>query len=252
METNQFVKQFHFRKEGGGLVGVERECFLTDPLGIIQPISPLVLKVLKGEQFGYELSACQLEDRVGPCPIDDLGKRLAENDQLMSEAQEQMGFGRKYIEVAPADMPLDVYPDPTGRYQRITADMPREVLQAACRVAGTHIHIGMPDAETAMQVYHRTLPHLEELIKMGDGSEGERMRIYEVMAPDRTPKRYRGGWTEFHEYARQAEFESNPRSCWHLIRISVHGTIEFRMFGSVSDNTLVEKWAKRCHELCQF
>ncbi len=252
MDTREFVAQFNFRNSGGGLVGVERECFLTDPNGTIQPISSLVLKQLNGNgHFGYELSACQLEDRVGPCALNMLAQGLEENDWLMAEAEKSLGFRRSYTEVAPVDMPLDVYPDPTGRYQRITADMPREVLIAACRVAGTHVHIGMPDPETAMKVYHQAIPHLDELVRMGDNSYGERMQIYWVMAPDRMPRHYPGSWHEFHEYARNAGFESNPRNCWHLIRISIHGTIEFRMFGSTPDNAKIEAWARRCHEICE-
>jgi len=253
MNVSEFAAQFNFQPAGAGLVGIERECFTTDLSGVIKPLTPSILPSLDNNgQFGYELSACQLEDRIGPCTIESVGKALQTNDEILSEAEARCSFRRLYLEVVSADMPLDVYPDPTGRYQRITANMPREILVAACRVAGTHVHIGMPDLVTAMRVYHQAIPHLDELIRMGDGSNGERMRIYQVMAPDRTPKVYPNGWTEFHDYAIKMGFESNPRSCWHLIRISIHGTIEFRMFGSTPSNSRIEEWAQRCHEICRF
>lgn len=252
MKTSEFVAQFKFQPKNAGLVGVERECFTTVE-GEIRPLTPAILPTLNSNgRFGYELSACQLEDRVGPCTIGSLRAGLEENEKLLGAAEKQLGFRRLYTEVASADMPLDVYPDPTGRYQKITANMPREILLAACMVAGTHVHIGMPDAETALRVYHRVIPHLDELVRMGDGSKGERMQIYQVMAPDRTPRPYPGGWDEFRDYAEEKGFLSSPRSCWHLIRISIHGTIEFRMFGSTPNLDKVEHWARYCHELCRF
>lgn len=253
METSEFVKQFNFSEKGRGLVGVERECFLTDLNGVIQPMSSSILKYLKGDgRFGYELSACQLEDRVGPCSLNRLKEELEANDRIMTEAGKALGFKRSYMEVAPVDMPLDVYPDPTGRYKRITASMPQDILRAACRVAGTHIHVGMSDPEGAMEAYHQAIQLLPKLIQWGDHSNGERLRIYKMMAPDMIPPAYPGGWEEFHEHARSKGFESNPRNCWHLIRISVHGTIEFRMFGSTSDNARIKQWAWKCWAMCGF
>ena len=252
VDRKQFVSQFKFNPALAGLVGVEREGF-TLKGDAIRPLAPVVLAELKGdERFGYELSACQLEDRIGPCPVVEVEDQFKEHDRILSALEKQIGFTRAYIEVAPSDMPLDVYPDPSGRYQRVTKNMPHHVLLAACRVAGVHVHVGMPDPETAMQVYHRAVRHLKKLIKMGDGSQGDRMRIYQVMAPDRTPERYPRGWQDFHEYAIAKGFESDPRSCWHLIRISVHGTIEFRMFGSTSDNAKIAQWAACCCEICNF
>jgi gamma-glutamyl:cysteine ligase YbdK (ATP-grasp superfamily) len=171
------------------------------------------------------------------------------NEAEIARAEQVIGFERLYKEVAPLDMPLDVYPDPTGRYQRIIKDMPQQILSAACRVVGTHVHIGMPDADTALNTYNKVVPYCEELCLMGDGSSGDRLDLYKTMAPDYQPVPYET-WEAFHVEAVEKGFDVDPRKCWHLIRISKHGTIEFRMFGATHDLQKIVAWTKRCHELC--
>jgi len=249
-DMESFVKKFDFKKSGELLVGIERECFITDRNQKIIPYANEVLKHLTDRsRFGYELSACQLEDRIGPLKIDEIKNGLLRNEKKIGIAEEKLGFRRLHTEVAPEDMPLDVYPDPTGRYQLITKDMPQHILSAACRVTGTHIHIGMPDHETAMRVYNKVIAHVEELCDLGSGSNGERLKIYQIMAPDFQPPPY-DSWITFYEEAVKKGFVSDPRKCWHLIRISIHGTIEFRMFGTTSELDRIVGWAKICHQLC--
>ncbi len=246
----EFLKLFSFRQEGAWQVGVERECYLTNN-GAIKPLSPLVLAHLaKDGRFGYELSACQLEDRVGPCQLADLKNQLLQNEEDIKTAEKALCFQRLFLEVAPIDMPLDVFPDPTGRYQQIVKTMPQEVLLAACRVTGTHIHIGMPDHETALKVYNQVIAHWQELCQLGDGSQGQRLEIYKIVAPAPQPLPY-ADWADFHQKAIERKFDHDPRSCWTLIRISVHGTIEFRMFGPTRDLDKLVSWAQKCHQLCQ-
>ena len=245
----KFCSQFAFTEDGGGLVGVEREAFLLRD-GKIAPIAEEVLRRLPDHtRYGYELSACQLEDRIGPTSISKLMERLLVNEEEIGRAEKALGFKRLYQEVAPPDMPLDIYPDPTGRYQRITKDMPHHILSAACRVTGTHIHIGMPNAKAALRIYNKAVLHYEVLCEMGDGSSGERLKIYKTMAPDYQPFQYKT-WEAFHAEAVNKGFDEDPRKCWHLIRISKHGTIEFRMFGATHDLNKIVAWATRCHEIC--
>ena len=248
----RFRGQFKFDREKALYIGVERECFLLDHNGRIAPLAPRVLTTLTDfRRFGYELSACQLEERAGPSRnIDDLRTELERNDSILTETECELGFRRLHIEVAPEDMPLDVYPDPTGRYQRITRGMTRDTLLAACRVAGTHVHIGMPDHETALHAYNRVISHCPALCEKGNGSFGDRLAIYRVMAPDYAPEPYRN-WDAFHETALQKGFVEDPRRCWTLIRISVHGTLEFRMFGATPSLSRIVEWARACRSLCE-
>lgn len=247
----KFMKLFNFREEGALLVGIERECFIVNEKGEIVPRASEMLKYLPDRfRFGYELSACQFEDRIGPLGVSKIKDSLLENEKDISAVEKELKLGRWHIEVAPENIPLDVYPDPTGRYQAITKKMPPRILSAACRVAGIHIHIGMPNHRTAMNVYNKVRDKAEALYETGDGSNGERLRIYRIMAPDYMPFRF-GSWLEFYEIAVKKGFVTDPRKCWTLIRISVHGTIEFRMFGATPDLDRIVGWAEVCYNLCR-
>lgn len=245
-----FLGRFGFCENKAFLVGIERECFLTRG-GEISPIAPKVLSILGiSERFGYELSACQLEDRIGPCRIEDAMSELMKNEEDIKKAEREIDFGRLFTEVASKGMSLDVYPDPTGRYQKIIQGMPEHILSAACRVTGTHIHIGMPDHKTALRVYNQVIKSLDGLCELGDGSAGERLGLYKMMAPKFQSPHYES-WETFYKEAIREGFVLDPRKCWNLIRISTHGTIEFRMFGSTSDLEKIVSWASICHQLCQ-
>lgn len=249
---DNFMKRFNFKKELAGFIGIERESFLTNLEGDIVPIAPEVLKILVDRQrFGYELSACQLEDRIGPCEIYEVKNKLTINELEIKKVERKLGFRRNHNEVAPKSIPLDIYPDPTGRYQKIAENISKETLLAACRVIGTHIHIGMPDFDTALRVYNQVCDDWERLCVIGDGSDGERLKIYKLMAPDYIPRRYKSR-QDFYENASQKGFVLDPRRCWNLIRISVHGTIEFRMFGATDDLEKIVGWTQECHKLCSL
>ena len=246
---------FKFEREKALMTGVERECFLLDADGAPVPkvsealeACSLLGRAIEKSDFGYELSACQIESRCGPCKLEKLQVVLSENDSLLAQAVSNCGLSCGYGEVGPEDMPLDVYPDP--RYLAIVKKLPREILLAACRVIGTHIHIGMPDHETALRVYNGVIPYTHDLSRIGDSSNGERLEIYKAMAPDCRP-RHLDSWLDFYRMAEVQQFVSDPRRCWTLIRISVHGTIEFRMFGATADLDTIVGWANRCHELCR-
>lgn len=259
LEKDKFFAQFKFDQSRIGFVGVEREQFTIDPMTRnITPVVPRYLEridALDGSadksrfQFGYELSACQLESKIGPCRIDQIGQWLEDSEVLLRSVDDQLGKSRLHMELAPENMPLDIYPDPTGRYQRITANMPKEVLSAACRVAATHVHIGMPDIATAVRVYNEAIHHTDELIQMGDCSSGKRMELYRVMAPRYRPEPIASS-DELYQQACSYGFVNDPRTCWTLIRISIHGTLEFRMFGATESIDQIVGWACRCHELC--
>jgi len=248
----KFLDLFKFMPEKSMFMGIERECFLTNGQGKIIPSAYQMLQHLNqncDERFGFELSACQLEDRIGPCEVFDLKKELIKNNEEISKIELKLGFKRSYVEVAPSDMPLNIYPDPTGRYQKIVKNMPKNILLAACRIIGTHVHVGMPSHEVALKTYNKIINYCNELCQLGDGSNGKRLKIYKIVAPECQPVAYKN-WDEFYQYAIEKNFVHNPRNCWHLIRITVHGTIEFRMFGPTIDLNKIISWAKKCHQIC--
>ncbi|MEN9922049.1 MAG: hypothetical protein RL097_325 [Candidatus Parcubacteria bacterium] len=248
-----FRRQFVFDVSKTGCIGIEREAFLRSmKSGQIVPRSQALCELLvkKGrflERFGPELSACQIESRTTPVKHSRLSVHLLVLDQYLRASAETLGLQIAYEEVAPADMSTAVYPE--KRYQQIAEVLPLESLLAACRVAGTHVHVGMPDFETALRVYNVVIRHAEELCLRGDGSGGERMRLYQIVAGKCNPPVV-SSIEELFSLAQEQGFAHNLRNWWSLIRITRYGTIEFRMFGSTPSIGKIVGWAKRCHELC--
>jgi gamma-glutamyl:cysteine ligase YbdK (ATP-grasp superfamily) len=238
----KFFRKFGFRPELAGYVGVEREFFLIDPdTGNPVPRSAEFLRRIRGDKaWTYELSACQVEHRTAPSgDPNSLRADLDRGTDLGREIAESMGCEMSAMSVADEDMPLDVYPD--ARYRKIVGAIPRETLLAACRVAGTHIHFGVRDIDHAIEVHNRLALRLDDLIEAGDKSDGERIRIYRVMAPLWRPVLYDSRKHLF-ETAQAQGFEENPRDCWNFVRISIHGTVEVRVFGASDDADEVLSW----------
>lgn len=240
VEFSGFIKKFRFRKAMAGYVGVERERFLVLPSGILVPRSGEFLRLINDSRWTYELSACQVEDRTRPCKdASQVKLELLENDNNGRTVAEKLQLRLLTKEVQDAEMPLDVYPDP--RYLAIVRSIPKERLSAACRVTGTHLHFGMKDINDALRAYNALLPHVDELCLMGDHSQGERIRLYKEMAVNWEPPAYENS-EHFFETALKDGFVENPRNCWHLIRISVHGTVELRMFGVTRYADEIVEW----------
>jgi hypothetical protein len=249
-----FLGKFNFDPEKTLFVGIERESF-TARDGTILPLTPEILPLIQEDcpefqRFGYELSACQLEMQYGPYKMKDAYCGLILADDELTRIQKKFNFKCYFADIADQDIPLDVYPDPTGRYGILVATLKPEVLHAACYVAGTHIHIGMPSATDALRVYNQVCNHTEELIESGDNSNGERLRYYSLMSKAVNPVTHMDTNSWF-THAVSSGHDRNPRNCWTLIRISIHGTIEFRMFGSTPDLKKVHEWASMCHDLCK-
>src|SRR3989344_557772 len=276
-QLKQFKNLHTYDQSKVGFVGVEREGIMYHEslFGRPVPVADKVLALLESKgvplqvagescfgpggfewspaipgEIGYELSNCQLESRTKPVKLERLRFALHKTGRRVDDLLQWSQHRILYEEVGPESMPLDIYPDPTGRYQKITKNMPRKILLAACRVIGTHVHIGMRDHDMALRVYNHVIRHLAELCEIGNGSFGERLAIYKKMAPDYEPRPY-ASWEEYHQIALVKGFAKDPRKGWTLIRISVHGTIEFRMFGATDSINRIVGWTTRCHALCQ-
>ncbi len=260
----EFRKKFRYNSALAYHIGVERECFIANKNGEIIPQAEQVLVKLSGqngytvqesrgsytpEPYGYELSACQIESRTKPVPLCNLHEELVQLDARLDWTLKDLGMYAIHTEVGPQEMPLDVYPDPTGRYAKIVKTMPRHVLLAACRVAGTHIHVGMPNHNIALHTYNSVIEQCQQLCAMGDHSEGKRLSIYKEVAQDCWPPRY-SDWESFYSVAVKNKFDENPRNCWFLIRLTAHGTLEFRMFGATPSIDRIMDWATYCHRIC--
>lgn len=227
-----------------GHVGVEREFFLTNEcVGSSSATrfaarSPDFLAAISDPAWTYELSACQVEHRTDPnFELADIRSALQRGLVRGRRAATSLGLRLSAVEVAPDTMPYAIYPH-DARYAAIAATIPAHVLSAACRVTGTHFHVGCASADEALAVHNALVPHLDRLAVLGDHSAGERIRLYKMMATNWQSPHYDSA-EHFDAVAREQGFADNLRNCWHLIRISRHGTVELRMFGmtdSIDEN----------------
>ena len=164
---------------------------------------------------------------------------LLKNDNVGNLVAKKLGLKLTCVEVAPENMTLEVYPD--KRYLEIKKHISKERLSAACRVTGTHLHIGVRDMNEAIKTHNALVPHLGTLCKLGDHSKGERIRLYKEMAQNWQPIAYKDQ-LHFFQIAKEQGFTDNLRNCYHLIRISRHGTVELRMFGVTKNIDEVLSW----------
>lgn len=235
-----------FEPELAGCVGVERECF-TFQDGAFAPVAQQVIAAGPRSWIGYELSSYQIETRTDPCRIEALEDSLIALEAKLTTVMQSLGITHRYIEVAPSSLPLTVYPNP--RYLELAVTMPRQVLSAACRIAGTHIHIGMRDADMALRSYNRLAQQWREFLRLGDGSDGQRASLYHTVVPSPAPPVYES-WDHFEAIALREEFAANLRDCWHFVRLTRHGTVEVRCFGATEQIEKIVAWARVVLDSC--
>ena len=267
----EFCGRFTFDEKRYGNLAVEVECFIVDKDGAVVPRAHDVLdqfglagwEQLKMEHPGdvayrdhdsgivakNELSGCQLEINTRPCEtVAELRQQLTYAYRQIAAMCSKLGLRPWYHEFGPKDMPLDVFP--SERYHKIVKKWKRKRRLAACRVTATHIHVGMLNKTVALKVYNWLVQHCKQLCAMGDHSEGQRLAAFkETIYPQSRPEPYQD-WQAFYATAVKRGFTVDIRQCWTLIRISKHGTIEFRMFGSTPSIDEIIGWAEHCRNLC--
>ena len=249
MHTDQFINQYRFSGTTG-TIGVEEECFVAKD-GIIVPRARNVLQnITLSGNIGPELSACQIEIRTNPrIHVSEIISDIKELRELVRQGCNAVGLHPIRTEVAPPGISLDVSQDETGRYEQIKKSLAPDVLDAACRAAGTHVHIGAANHEEALRMYNQAIQHVERLFCIGDNSSGERIRLYELVAGNSTSPHYTS-WSHVHAVAQAKGFESDPSSCWDIIRLSKHGTVEFRSFGIANSEQQLVEWITACQDAC--
>jgi glutamate---cysteine ligase / carboxylate-amine ligase len=144
-------------------LGVEEELFLVDPVTGSQVNSSAAVLDRLGSVEGRverELHACQVELITGICT--SAGEAIGTLDRLRRAVRET-GAGLLGSGTHPAAHEGEAEITDKERYERI-----RDLLgdAVATPVGGLHIHVGMPDAETAIRAFNglrRHLPLLQAL-----------------------------------------------------------------------------------------
>ena len=210
-------------------VGVEWEglvyCRRT---GKVVPRAAEILNGLDPRWFAPELSAAQVEIRTSPCPDRaSLADELFFIKHVIDVQASKAGLDIKFQDLGPMDMPLDVTNQ--ERYYEIAKALGEERLRAACRCLGFHVHVGMPDAGTALAVYNAIAPSIRADIKKraNDPRLQEYRKVQSAFAPPQLES-----WHELYHKAVELGFAGNLRNCWWMLRLTEHGTLENRLAGA--------------------
>ncbi|CCG04491.1 carboxylate-amine ligase [Blastococcus saxobsidens] len=157
----------------GATLGAEEEFHLVDPDTFALTPSPgLVGAALRhelGEQVHPEITTTQLETATGVC-------------RTLAELRAELQATRAQARTAAADagvtlLPASTHPSAGWREQVITPG-PRYVamverwagLAQRQDICGCHVHVGVPDLDTAVAVLDRVRPYLPVLLAMTGSS----------------------------------------------------------------------------------
>src|ERR1700736_108206 len=137
------------------------------------------------------------------------------------------------------------------RYQEIVKDM--QLLARANLIFGLHVHVGIPDRETAIQVMNQVryfLPHLYALsvnspfwVGRNTGLKGYRLKVFERFPRTGIPDAFES-LSEYEDYCKllvKTGCIDNPKKIWWDIRLHpVFDTLEVRVCDAQSrvDDTL--------------
>ena len=163
----EIPREHSFGSEEPFCVGVEEELFLVDPItGRQINSSAAVLKRLDeaSGKVERELHACQVElitnvHRTASDAVRELGE--------LRRAVIRTGAGLLGSGTHPSADEGEAVITDKERYERIRFMLGDAVLTP---VGGLHIHVGMPDAETAIRAFNGMRTHLPLLIALGANS----------------------------------------------------------------------------------
>ena len=157
----------------GTTLGVEEEFHLVDPATYALTPSPaLAERALRGE-FGArihpEITTTQLETATGIC------RTLAEVREEITGARREVGAAAESAGVA--ILAASTHPFGSWQQQQITHDPRYEAmverwaaLALQQDICGCHVHVGVPDLDTAVAVMDRARPYLPVLLAMTGSS----------------------------------------------------------------------------------
>ncbi|WP_454196518.1 carboxylate-amine ligase [Nocardia sp. Marseille-Q1738] len=153
--------------DGRATVGVEEEFLLVDPR-TGAPMARNVEVARTAEDIGIdlqlELTRCQVEANTAVhTDIAALHRQLRELRRGVSSCAEQNDARLLAVGIPPT-VPHEYPVTPTPRYKRIEENY--GLLAHEQGLSGCHVHIGIPDCETAIQVSNYLRPWLPQLLAM--------------------------------------------------------------------------------------
>ncbi|WP_051020791.1 carboxylate-amine ligase [Nocardia araoensis] len=148
-------------------IGVEEEFLLVDP-GTGEPLARNVEVARTAEELGIdlqlELTRCQVETSTAVhTDIGALHRQLRDLRRGIAACAERNDARLLAVGIPPT-VPHEFPVTDTPRYQRIEENF--GMLAHEQGLSGCHVHIGIPDVETAIQVSNHLRPWLPQLLAM--------------------------------------------------------------------------------------
>ncbi|HKS45501.1 MAG TPA: glutamate--cysteine ligase [Amycolatopsis sp.] len=152
-------------------VGVEEEFLLVDPMGYLSLSGPEVVRAARDAEgdLQLELARCQVESATGICR--SAGELVGQLQKLRARLAAEAC--RRGLRVLPTATPLlaETTPpeiSPTDRYRRMAAHF--GAITSTGTTCGCHVHVGIPDRETAIAVSNHVRPWLPVLLALAANS----------------------------------------------------------------------------------
>lgn len=238
--------------------GIERECFITNPLGRIVPsIGLLLTKVhelaearkIPKKLFSYELFAGQIEDRTPPCSsLKEVEEALILNKHILLEAANELGLSFDFSEIVDVDRITSLEVNPFDiRHKEIWQTISHERKVAASIVAAVHIHISVMEEDVARILNRCRENVIERLVDIGDHSSRRRIDTYRIMSETTgVPPIF----SDFASVTKYIATKDGEKNVWDLVRYKPStGTIEFRMFGTTPRTEEILGYIQSCVDI---
>lgn len=233
-------------------LGVERERFIVRDGSIVPLIDGLLPELhqfcrehsLLTVRFGYELFAGQIEDRTaGEKSVDEVMSILDENEQILLEIGDRLGLQFRCVDyVTKKELGELVVNSFSQRHRQIWSDISHRQKVAASQVAAIHVHVSVSSKEAIEVLTHCRKDVIDNLVAIGDFSDGKRIAAYRTMA---------GGYGDPPVFLSVASLmayikeKGGERNVWDLVRYKpLTGTIEFRTFGATESNENVRQFVE--------
>ncbi len=242
-------------------LGVEQELFLVDAAGRQQNLGEHVLTAL-GEfargQVSAEVHACQVELISGVCRSAEeaIADLRALRDGLLGVGVGLMGSG-----LHPTAQEGEAEITDKERYNFISALLGDAIVDP---VGALHVHIGMPDAETAIRAFNGLRPHLPLLEALAANSPFRHGRDTGLASareitlrawPRSGAPRAFADWADFRamaeELTRVAEVPDYTFHWWKLRPHPKLGTVELRALDAQVSLSHTEALVKLAHALAR-
>jgi carboxylate-amine ligase len=246
-----------FGRSDGFTLGVEQELFLVDAAGRQRNLGAHVLEALpelaRGE-VSAEVHACQVELISGVCRSAEqaIGDLRALRDAVLSVGVGLLGSG-----IHPTAREGEAEITDKERYNLISALLGDAIVDP---VGALHVHVGMPDPETAIRAFNGVRPHLPLLEALAANSPFRHGRDTGLASareitlrawPRSGAPRAFADWADFRAMAnRLTSVAEVPDYTFHWWKLRPHprlGTVELRALDAQVSLAHTEALVKLVH-----